>query len=76
MLMELAIAVFNARLYVTLGSVTSLSVQAEPTPPRSFVGRQHEVAKQDQRYGRCRAKPSSSLRLEREGRNALLEVWI
>jgi hypothetical protein len=54
--------------------MTSSNVEDGNRPPRSFVGRQHEVAKQDQGYGRYRGQPASSARLEREGRNALLEV--
>jgi hypothetical protein len=53
--------------------MTSSSVQ-DGNRPRSFAGRQREIAKQDQGYGRCRAEPGSSARLEREGRDALLEV--
>jgi hypothetical protein len=43
-LINLAIAVLNARLYGTLGgSVTSVGAQAEPRAPGSFVGRAQEL---------------------------------
>jgi hypothetical protein len=54
--------------------MTSSSVQDGRRPQGAFVGRERELSELNINFCRCCSKPSSSLKLERKGCDALLEV--
>ena len=70
--MELAIAELNATLATGTDDIFQC---ARPSQAAGCVrGARARVLRVEQDFGRFRAKPASSVGLERKGRDALLEV--
>ena len=72
-LMELAIGELNATL--AAGTDDIFQCARRPQAADRVRGARARVLRIAHHFGRCRAKPSSFLRLKSERRNALLEVW-
>jgi len=70
--MELAIAALNARL--NAGPNDIFQWARRPQTADRVRGARARTLRVEQDFGRFRAKPASSVRLERKGRDALREV--